>query len=51
MMADPPRGGGEQSGSGLGLSIVRRIAELHGAGVEVRDAAGGGICFVVTLPA
>jgi two-component system OmpR family sensor kinase/two-component system sensor histidine kinase QseC len=44
-------GGSEQSGSGLGLSIVRRIAELHGAGVEVRDAAGGGTCFVVTFPA
>jgi two-component system sensor histidine kinase QseC len=43
--------GGEASGSGLGLSIVQRIAELHGARIEVRDAAGGGTCFVVTFPA
>lgn len=43
--------GGEASGSGLGLSIVQRIAELHGASIEVRDAAGGGTCFVVTFPA
>jgi two-component system, OmpR family, sensor histidine kinase QseC len=42
--------GSEQSGSGLGLSIVQRIAELHGARIEVRDPAGGGTCFVVTFP-
>ena len=42
--------GTEQSGSGLGLSIARRIAELHGARIAVRDAVGGGTCFVVTFP-
>jgi signal transduction histidine kinase len=40
-----------ESGSGLGLSIARRIAELHGARIAVRDAVGGGACFVVTFPA
>ncbi|MBI2305947.1 MAG: sensor histidine kinase N-terminal domain-containing protein [Rhodocyclales bacterium] len=34
-------------GSGLGLAIVRRIAELHGARLEVANAEGGG--FVATL--
>jgi signal transduction histidine kinase len=33
--------GHDQFGSGLGLSIVRRIAELHGATVGVADAAPG----------
>ncbi len=35
--------GSEESGSGLGWSIVRRIAGAHGAGVEVArsDALGG----------
>jgi signal transduction histidine kinase len=41
--------GTESSGSGLGLSIARRIAELHGARIAVRDAVGGGTCFVVTF--
>ncbi len=34
-------------GSGLGLAIVRRIGELHGARLEVENAAAGG--FVATL--
>jgi signal transduction histidine kinase len=39
-------------GSGLGLSIVARIADLHGARVEVRDGPGGrGTEFVVRFPA
>lgn len=29
-------------GSGLGLAIVRRIAEIHGARLEVANIAGGG---------
>ena len=35
-------------GSGLGLSIVCRIANLHGAGVELRDSRfGSGLCVRV----
>jgi signal transduction histidine kinase len=34
-------------GSGLGLAIVRRIAELHGARLEVENRVGGG--FVARL--
>jgi Signal transduction histidine kinase len=38
-------------GYGLGLSIVQRAAELHGAAVELLDRAGGhGLRVVVTLP-
>lgn len=31
-----------KEGSGLGLAIVRRIAELHGARLELENARGGG---------
>jgi signal transduction histidine kinase len=34
-----------QGGSGLGLSIVQRIAELHGASIEVERRAMGGARF------
>ncbi|GAA2882758.1 two-component sensor histidine kinase [Actinoplanes cyaneus] len=38
-------------GSGLGLSIVRSLVVAHGGDAEVRDAAGGGALFRVSLPA
>lgn len=37
-------------GSGLGLSIVRTLVELHGGYVEVRNRSEGGAAFHVTLP-
>ena len=37
-------------GSGLGLSIVKTIAETHGASVAVRDTEGGGATFELRLP-
>jgi signal transduction histidine kinase len=44
------RGAGDRgSSSGLGLSIVRAVAESHGGGVELDDAEPGAR-FVVHLP-
>lgn len=37
-------------GSGLGLSLVRQIAQHHGGAVRCVGRAGGGSCFIVTLP-
>jgi two-component system sensor histidine kinase MprB len=37
-------------GSGLGLSIVRSIAERHGGDVRAGSAAGGGAAFWLTIP-
>ena len=34
---------GPPPGSGLGLAIVRRVAEAHGARVELLDRDGGGL--------
>jgi signal transduction histidine kinase len=38
-------------GVGLGLSIVRQIAERHGGAVRCEPRDGGGTCFVLSLPA
>lgn len=38
------------TGSGLGLSIVRRVAELHGATVAFAPAEGGGLQVSVMFP-
>lgn len=44
--------GAQQPGSGLGLSIVRRIAETHGASVELAAGAdGAGLVVTVRFPA
>jgi len=38
-------------GSGLGLSLVKRIAEAHGGRVELTTGAGRGSTFTICLPA
>lgn len=40
----------EASGTGLGLYIVRVLAELNGGSVSYRAAANGGASFALTLP-
>jgi two-component system sensor histidine kinase QseC len=43
--------GTEQTGSGLGWSIVRRIAKVYGAQVDIRRSAKlGGLCVTVRWP-
>jgi signal transduction histidine kinase len=37
-------------GTGIGLSIVAQLVDLHEGRVHVEDADGGGACFVVDLP-
>ena len=38
------------TGTGLGLSLVRGLCELHGGGVEVESVLGQGSRFTVRLP-
>jgi signal transduction histidine kinase/type II secretory pathway pseudopilin PulG len=38
-------------GNGLGLSLVKRIAEAHGGRVTVKSAPGQGATFTIALPA
>jgi signal transduction histidine kinase len=39
-----------EGGVGLGLSLVKQIAERHGGGVRCEARDGGGSSFVITLP-
>ena len=41
---------GEAGRSGLGLAIVRQIAEGHGGRATVRSTVGDGATFTVWLP-
>ena len=41
----------DRRGVGLGLSIVKGIAEAHGGDVRVRTAEGAGTTFTLVLPA
>ncbi len=45
-----PAGTGESAGSwGLGLSLVKQIAERHGGSARCTQRPGGGTSFIVTL--
>ncbi|MCF6286541.1 MAG: HAMP domain-containing histidine kinase, partial [Candidatus Hydrogenedentes bacterium] len=41
---------GDVAGSGLGLFIVKRIAEIHGAQIGVRSRVGEGSTFFIAFP-
>ncbi len=41
---------GSKSGTGLGLSLVRSLVELHGGSVEVDTDYENGTCFVCRIP-
>jgi signal transduction histidine kinase len=40
----------QTAGSGLGLSISKKIVELHGGTIEARNRPAGGMSFRVHLP-
>ena len=42
--------GQRQEGTGLGLALTRRFAELHGGQVSVESEVGGGSTFTLRLP-
>ena len=41
---------GRRGGAGLGLSIVKRLVELHGGSVDIRSEEGKGTTAIVRLP-
>lgn len=42
--------GGSVTGTGIGLSLVRSIAELHGGQVSVRSRVNEGSVFTISIP-
>ena len=49
MFHSVPREGGRK-GTGIGLAIVQKIAELHGGRAWVESTPGAGAAFSVALP-
>jgi PAS domain S-box-containing protein len=47
----PHSNGAASPGTGIGLALVRQLAELHGGEAWVEEASSGGARFVVLLPA
>jgi signal transduction histidine kinase/ActR/RegA family two-component response regulator len=40
----------QHEGTGLGLSLVKQLVDMHGGSVTVTSTAGKGSCFSVSLP-
>ena len=40
----------QQPGTGLGLALVKRMADMHGGSVQVQSIVGEGSHFTVTMP-
>lgn len=47
---DTARNKASDTGVGLGLSLVKQIAELHGASVSLQSIEGQGATFIVAFP-
>jgi two-component system osmolarity sensor histidine kinase EnvZ len=41
---------GQANGAGLGLAIVQRVVQRHGAQLHVHNRSAGGLCIRITVP-